>query len=49
MIAIDDLTFSYRESEFRLSIRTLRVRRGEKLAVIGPSVKEEGSKEKGQV
>ena len=37
MIAIDRLTFGYREREFRLAIPVLRVERGEKLAVIGPS------------
>jgi ABC-type lipoprotein export system ATPase subunit len=37
MIAIDRLTFGYRESEFRLAIPALRVDRGGRLAVIGPS------------
>jgi putative ABC transport system ATP-binding protein len=37
MIAIDGLSFGYREGEFRLAIPALRVDRGEKLAVIGPS------------
>jgi len=37
MIAIDRLTFGYRESDFRLAIPALRVDQGEKLAVIGPS------------
>jgi putative ABC transport system ATP-binding protein len=37
MIAIERLTFGYRDSEFHLSIPSLRVGLGEKLAVIGPS------------
>lgn len=37
MIAIDALDFSYPGSDFQLRIPSLRVHRGEKLAVIGPS------------
>ena len=37
MIGIADLTFRYREGEFRLEIPELSVARGETVAIIGPS------------
>jgi len=37
MIQISDLQFDYRDSEFRLSVDTLSVGRGERVALIGPS------------
>ncbi len=37
MISIHDLTFAYKEDDFRLHIPELTVREGEKIAVVGPS------------
>ena len=36
-IVIDDLTFQYRDGDFRLRIPSLRIEAGEKAAIIGPS------------
>ncbi|MFW2404510.1 MAG: ABC transporter ATP-binding protein [Gammaproteobacteria bacterium] len=37
MIQIDDLTFRYRDGEFRLRVPSLEVPRGQSLAIVGPS------------
>ncbi len=37
LIEIDELTFGYRGSAFRLRVPSLRIEQGEKVAVIGPS------------
>ncbi len=36
-LSIKDLEFSYPDNQFQLSIKTLQVRRGERIAVVGPS------------
>jgi len=36
-LSIRDLEFRYPDNPFRLSIKTLQVRRGERIAVVGPS------------
>jgi putative ABC transport system ATP-binding protein len=36
-ISIRDLEFSYPDNQFQLSVKTLQVKRGERVAVVGPS------------
>ncbi len=37
MIQIDEMTFDYGSSGFRLTVRSLRIAAGEKVAIVGPS------------